>query len=66
MVKSGIVLGHVVSEKGIEADKAKVHLIYKFPPLKTVREVWYFLGHAAFYRRFIKNFLEFSNLCVTF
>ena len=32
MVKSGIVLGHIVSEKGIK--KAKVDLISKLPPLK--------------------------------
>ena len=27
MVKSGIVLGHIVSDRGIEVDKAKVELI---------------------------------------
>jgi len=33
------VLGHIVSDKGIEVDKAKVDLISKLPPLKIVREV---------------------------
>jgi len=36
MVKSGIVLGHVVSEKGVEVDKVKIDLISKLPPPKTV------------------------------
>ncbi|KAH9667290.1 hypothetical protein KPL70_020978 [Citrus sinensis] len=38
MVKQGIVLGHIISRKGIEVDKAKVDLISNLPPPKTVRE----------------------------
>ena len=29
MVQQGIVLGHIISKKGIEVDKAKVELIVK-------------------------------------
>ncbi|RVW31070.1 Retrovirus-related Pol polyprotein from transposon 17.6 [Vitis vinifera] len=32
MVRQGIVLGHIISEKGIEVDKAKVELIVKYHP----------------------------------
>ena len=32
MVREGIVLGHVISERGIKVDKAKVNLISKLPP----------------------------------
>ena len=39
MVTSGIVLGHVVSSKGIEVDKAKVELILNLPTTKTIRDV---------------------------
>lgn len=55
-VQKGIVLGHIVSEKGIEVDKAKVDLISNLPPPKKVKEVRPFLGHAGFCRRFIKDF----------
>ena len=57
MTISGIILGHVVSSRGIEVDKAKIEVISKLPPLKSVREVRSFLGHAGFYRRFKKNFI---------
>jgi hypothetical protein len=50
MVKKGIVLGHVISHRGIEVDKAKVDLISNLPPPRTVKEICSFLGHAGFYK----------------
>ncbi|XP_075524490.1 uncharacterized protein LOC142556877 [Primulina tabacum] len=43
----GIVLGHVVSSRGIEVDKAKVEIITNLPFPTNVKEVRGFLGHAA-------------------
>ena len=61
MVNQGIVLGHVISKKGIEVDKGKFELISKLPPPMNVKTVRQFLGHAGSYRRFIKNFSQIEK-----
>jgi hypothetical protein len=61
MVKRGIVLGHVISERGIEVDKAKVETIEQLPPPTDAMSLRSFLGHAGFYRRFIKDFAKITK-----
>jgi len=64
MVKEGIVLGHRISEKGIEVGSAKIEAIDKLLPPTTVKGVRSFLGLVGFYRRFTKDLSKISKpLC---
>ena len=60
MVNEGIVLGHKISEWGIEVDKGKVDAIGEIPCPKDIKGIHSFLGHAGFYRRFVKDFSKIS------
>lgn len=62
LVQEGIVLGHKISKKGIEVDKEKSSTIEKLPPLGSVKAIRSFLGHAGFYRSFIKKFQKLLDL----
>ena len=61
MVNEGIVLGHKISEWGIEGDKVKVGEVEKMQCPKDIKGIRSFLGHAGFYRRFIKDFSKISR-----
>ncbi|GJV67865.1 reverse transcriptase domain-containing protein [Tanacetum coccineum] len=60
-IEEGIVLGHKISGAGIEVDRAKIDVIAKLPYPTNVKGVRSIMGHAGFYRRFIKDFLMISK-----
>ncbi|CAE5962860.1 unnamed protein product [Arabidopsis arenosa] len=62
MAIEGIMLGHKISDKGIEVDKTKIEVMVQLQPPKSVKDVRSFLGHAGFYRRFIKDFSKLARL----
>ena len=51
----------MVSQSGIEVDRAKIEVIANLPPPKCVKDIRNFLIHAGFYRRFIKDFSKIAN-----
>ena len=65
MVQEGVVLGHLVSGKGLEVDKAKIEVIQNLPLPTTLRDLWSFQGHVGFYRRFIRDFAKVSKPLTT-
>ncbi|WVZ58682.1 hypothetical protein U9M48_008924 [Paspalum notatum var. saurae] len=50
-----------ILERGIEVDRAKIEVIEQLPPPTNIKAIRSFLGHAGFYRRFIKNFSHIAR-----
>ena len=61
MLHEGVVLGHIVSERGLEMDKAKIEVIQNLGVPSSLQGLRGFLGHVGFYRRFIQDFAKISK-----
>jgi len=55
---SGLLLGHVVSQTGLQVDLEKVKAILTLLPPTNVREIRGFLGCVGYYRRFIDGYAK--------
>ncbi|GKC19779.1 putative reverse transcriptase domain-containing protein [Tanacetum coccineum] len=55
-------LGHVIDNKGIHVDPAKIESIKDWASPKSATEIRQFLGLAGYYRRFIKGFSKIAKL----
>ena len=57
-VTSGKLLGHIISERGIEVDPEKIRAILDIPASRTEREIRGFLGILQHINRFIARLID--------
>ena len=55
-----VLLGIVVSSKGVHVDDSKINAIKTWPQPTNLQQVRSFLGLASFYHRFVKDFSTIS------
>ena len=59
--KSVTYLGRIISNKGIEPDKAKLEAVINYPKPASSKEVKQFVGLSNYYRRFIPGYARIAE-----
>lgn len=54
-------LGHIISDKGVTTDPAKIEAVAKWPRPGHVSELLFFLGFASYYRRSVEGFAKMAG-----
>ena len=54
-------LGHIVSEKGVATDPAKLEAVSAWPTPTNITELRSFLGTCSYYRKYIKGFSHIAR-----
>ena len=54
-------LGHIVDQRGIQADTAKTSAILKMPTPKDIAELWHLLGMVNQFRKFLPHIAEITK-----
>lgn len=66
MVKKGIMLGHKISGKGLQVDKAKMEVFASLPPPISVKGVRSFVGHPQFLPAIYQGLCKVASLLCKF
>jgi len=54
-------LGHIISDQGVEPDKAKLASVAQYPTPHTSKKVKQFIGLSNYYRCFIPSYAEIAE-----
>ena len=57
-LQEGKLLGHIISEEGINIDPKRIDGILQINHPRNIKELQYFIGKIDFLRRFIPNLAE--------
>lgn len=49
-------LGHVITSKGVQANRSKIVATLDWPQPNTIRDLCGFLGLTSYYRKFVSNY----------
>ena len=56
-----MLLGSLVSDRGIEVDPSKIKAILEMPPPRSEKKIWGFLGRVQYISRFIAKLTSTSK-----